>query len=86
MGKIINCGGGVTIFREELTHQIEYFEEIVCKSEILIANTLRSMGVPYKYEKNGFWPGDRLIFTMESATKSLDTRLLKALIQRNLID
>lgn len=33
------------------------------------------------YEKNGIYPGERLILTFESADQPLDTRNLQALIR-----
>ena len=120
--------------------ETEYFtdkgERVRSKSEVIIANTLYKMGIPYKYEKplelgdgrtfypdftlldkvkrkeiylehfgmmddeeysesayekilqyekKGFFPGDRFIFTMESSRKPLDMMLLKDLLS-NIFD
>lgn len=80
-------------FREgEPEYYTKKRERVRSKTEILIADILTDLGVPYLYEmpvflKSRGWvfPGTHLIITHETQDKPIDTRLLEAVARHYLL-
>lgn len=66
--------------RERKTYYLEHLGMMMDQSYVM-----KNIDKIEKYEANGIWPGEKLLFTMEGGDKGLNSRLMEKLIDKFLL-